>query len=227
MQRMVIASIAVMTIFTAMLGGATIGVSAAGASAHANKAAFCAANDSIDRASASVTSNAGFLTVLKSHSHDLLVMQENAPPGALGQLVNQVVKVAEKAISSNNPSLFNSLPNGAGIDTYCGVNGNGQPLPGYFGTGKTTAFCSTFVPLYEAAGNASSAAGVLAALTAHKAQISKLASELSTLPASIKAKATAAVHNVQKAILSNSVKFLGGNGNGPASYVALYCGLNE
>ncbi len=43
----------------------SVGVSPAAAAEHASKAAFCGANDSIDRAGANVTSNAGFLAVLK------------------------------------------------------------------------------------------------------------------------------------------------------------------
>ena len=134
-----------------IVAGTSVGVSAAGAAEHASKAAFCGANDSIDRAGANVNSNAGFLAVLKKHTHDLTILKENAPPGALGQTVKETVTEAEAAISSNNANELNNIPNGAAIDTYCGVNGNGAPLPSYFGKGKTTTFCSTFVPIYQAA----------------------------------------------------------------------------
>lgn len=230
MRRMILASTAVMLAFVAsgVVASTSIGVSAAGAAELASKTAFCSANDSIDRASANVDSNAGFLAVLKKHSHDLTVLKENAPPGALGQTVNQVVTEAEAAVSANNANDLNNLPDGASIDTYCGVNGNGAPLPSYFGAGKTTTFCSTFIPVYQATQNASSKAAVLPILAAHKTQIDQLASELSTLPKSIKAKATAAVDKAQKAIATNNPSAIGGgNGNGPASYVALYCGQNQ
>jgi hypothetical protein len=204
-----------------------IGVSTAGAAEHASKAAFCSANDSIDRAGASVTSNAGFLTVLKKHTHDLAIMKEDAPPGALGQTVKGVVNIANTAISSNNANALNSAPDTGAIDTYCGVDGNGVPLPTYFNKGTTTAFCSTFLPINVAVGNAPNAAGVLAALTAHGAQVSQLASELSTLPKSIKAKATTTVDKAQAAIKANNAAAIKGNGSGSAMYVALYCGQNE
>ena len=211
-----------------IVASTSVGVSAAGAAEHASKTAFCGANDSIDRAAAQVNSNAGFLAVLKKHTHDLAVLKENAPPGAIGQTVKGTVTEVEAAISSNNANELNNIPDGANIDTYCGVQGNGAPLPAYSGKGTATAFCSTFVPVYEAAGNATNQAGVLAAITAHQAQIDQLASELSSLPKSIKAKATAAVENAQKAIASKNPSALGGgNGNGPASYVALYCGQNQ
>jgi hypothetical protein len=230
MRRMTFASAAVIlaVVASGIVAGTTVGVSVAGAAEHASKAAFCGANESIDRAGANVSSNAGFLAVLKKHTHDLAVLKENAPAGALGQTVDETVTAAEAAISSDNANELNNIPDSGSIDTYCGVNGNGAPLPAYFGKGTTTPFCSTFVPVYESAQNATSKAAVLAAITAHQAQIDQAATELSTLPKSIKAKATAAVDNAQKAIASkNPSDLAGGNGNGPASYVALYCGQNQ
>jgi hypothetical protein len=205
----------------------SVAVGPAAAAEHASKAAFCSANDSIDRASANVTTNAGFLAVLKSHTHDLTVLKENAPPGSVGQLTIEVVNGAQAAVSADNANDLNNPPDGGSIDTYCGVNGNGQPLPSYFNAGKATAFCSTFLPIFQAVGNAPNAAGVLAALTAHQSQISQLASELSTLPKSIKAKATTTVDKAQAAIKANNAAAIKGNGSGSAQSVALYCGQNE
>jgi hypothetical protein len=211
-----------------IVAGTTVGVSVAGAAEHASKAAFCSANDSIDKAGANVSSSAGFVAVLKKHTHDLTLLKENAPAGALGQTVQETVTEAQAAISANNANELNNIPDGADIDTYCGVDGNGVPLPAYFGKGTATAFCSTFVPVYQSAQNATNKAGVLAALTAHQAQIDQLASALSSLPKSIKTKATVAVDNAKKAIATNNPSAIGGgNGGGPASYVALYCGQNQ
>jgi hypothetical protein len=231
MRRMTFASAAVIlaVVASGIVAGTTVGVGVAGAAEHASKAAFCEANDSIDRAGANVSSNAGFLAVLKKHTHDLTVLKENAPSGALGQTVQGTVTEAETAISSNNANELNNIPDGANIDTYCGVNGNGNPLPAYFSKGTGTAFCSTFLPIYVAVSNAPNAAGRVAALTAHEAGINQLASELSTLPKSLKAKATATLDKAQAAIKTNNpAKINGsGNGSGPAMYVALYCGQNQ
>jgi hypothetical protein len=206
----------------------SVAVGPAAAAEHASKAAFCGADDSIDRAGANISSNAGFLAVLKTHSHDLTVLKENAPSGALGQLTTEVVNDAEAAVAANNANDLNNLPDGASIDTYCGVNGNGQALPAYFGKGKTTAFCSTFLPIFQAVSDASTTAGREAAFTAHQTQIDQLASELSTLPKSIKAKATTTVTKAQTAIKSNNpASATTGKGSGAAAYVALYCGQNE
>jgi hypothetical protein len=229
MRRMIIASTAGVLAFLAsgIVASTSVGMSSAGAAEHASKAAFCGANDSLDRASANVTSNAGFLAVLKKHTHDLTVMKENPPPGAMDQTVKEVVADAEAAISSNNANELNNIPGGGNIDTYCGVNGKGAPLPSYFGAGKTTTFCTGFVPIFQAVGNASNAAGVLSVLTADKSEISQLSSDLSSLPKSIKAKATATVHKAQAAIATNNAAAIKGNGSGSAQDVALYCGQNE
>ena len=49
------------------------------------------------------------------------------------------------------------------IDTYCGVDSNGEAAS-YFGKGKATAFSSTFLPIYKAVSNAPNAAARTAAL---------------------------------------------------------------
>jgi hypothetical protein len=201
--------------------------SATTAAATAKKTAYCAANDLIDRASASVTSNVGFLTVLKSHQTQIQVMLNNAPFGTIGQETRVVVRAARRAITSNNANLLNNIPNGGLVDTYCGVDGNGKPLPSYFATGKGTTFCKGFLPIYTAVGNATSPAAVLKVIVSYKTQVGHLATEVSSLPTSIRSEATATVKKAQTAIAQNSAASLNGNGNGPAQFVALYCGQNE
>ena len=61
---------------TLSLGGTE--AAAATGSGHPNKAAFCAANDALDKASASVTSEAGLLAELKTHSADIKAMEKDA-----------------------------------------------------------------------------------------------------------------------------------------------------
>lgn len=208
--------------------GTSVGSGTAGAADNSNKAAFCKANIAIDRAAANVNSNAGFLPILKSHAHDLALLKQDAPSGSLGQLVQQILTVADSAVASNNVSELNSLPDGSALDAYCDVNGNGQKLPKDFGQGKSTAFCTTFDPIYMAVGAAPNKAAVLSALSAHQAQINQLRSELSTLPNSVRTKATTAVHNAEKAITTqNSSALANGGGNGPAADVALYCGQDN
>jgi hypothetical protein len=232
MQRMALASIGALLAVAAsgIVASTSIGVSTAGAAELASKTAFCGGNIAIDKASTKVDSNAGFLNVLKQHRSALSAMDKNAPSGTVGTEARDEVAAAQAAIASGNVSDLNTVPESAGgdIDTYCGVGTNGQALPSYFSKGKATAFCSTFLPIYEAVSNAPNAAARTAAFTAHQAQIDQLASELSTLPKSIKAKATTTVTKAQTAIRSNnSASATTGSGSGAAAYVALYCGQNQ
>jgi hypothetical protein len=208
--------------------GSSSAIAATTAGAH--KAAFCAGNIKIDKAAANVNSAAGFLTVLKHNKPALSAMGKNLPSGRVGTEAHSLLAAALVAIVSGKANALNSVPSSAGgdIDTYCGVDGNGVPLPAYFATGKGSSFCSTFIPIFKAVGNANSPAAVLAALDANKTQIAQLATEVSGLPASIEAKASATVSNAQTAITQNSAASLNnGSGNGPAGAVALYCGQNQ
>lgn len=229
MRKMFLTGAAVMALgMAAGIAGCSSGPSAA-ATAASRKSAFCEGNIKIDKASANVSSAAGFLSVLKGHESALSVMDRNLPSGTLGTEARQEISAAHAAISAGNANPLNNVPSNAGgdIDTYCGVDGNGNPLPSYFATGKGTTFCSGFLPIYEAVGNATSAAGVLAALDANKVQVAQVATEVSGLPSSIKAQATATVDKAQTAIAENSAASLKGNGNGSAASVALYCGQNQ
>jgi hypothetical protein len=199
------------------------------ATAAARKTAFCAGNNKLDKAGANVTSLAGFVTVLKDHQSSLAAMSKNLPPGSVGSDARQILAAAHSAISSGTTNAITNLPSSVGgnVDTYCGVDGNGDPLPAYFAAGKGTTFCSGFLPIYEAVGNASSAAQVLAVIESNKAEVAQLATAVPGLPSSIKAKATATVTEAQTAIAQNSAASLKQNGNGPAASVALYCGQNQ
>lgn len=220
-----------------MLAVLAIGATACGSStpkaastgAQPTKSAFCGANISIDKASTNVNSDSGFVAVLKAHQSALTTMKNNLPGGSLGTEARNLVNAAEQAVSQNSANPLSNAPSSAGgdLDTYCGVDGNGRPLPKYFASGKGTSFCSTFLPIFQAVGNASDPAGRLAALVAHKTQISQLATEVSGLPSSIQAQAMTTVQRAQTAISENSIAPLQGNGSGPAAQVALYCGQNQ
>jgi hypothetical protein len=194
-----------------------------------HKKAFCDADVKLDKAGANVNTDAGFLVVLKANTAALDAMDKNAPAGKVGDDARTLVSLVRSAIKTNNTNALFSSSSGADVDTYCGVNGFGNPLPSYFATGKGSTFCTAFLPIYEAVGNATSPAGVLAVLDSNKTQISRIATQVSGLPTSIKAKASAVVSEAQTAITDNSAAAVkgNGNGNGPASLVALYCGQNQ
>lgn len=220
----------------AVTGLAVIGLAACGSStpsasatAATHKSAFCAANLRIDKASANLTSDSDFLNMLKSHQGALSEMAANLPSGQVGTEANQLLTAARSAVSSGNTSALSNVPNSIGgdVDTYCGVDGMGNPLPSYFATGKGTSFCTLFLPIFNDVSNASDPSQILPILQSHKAQISQLAADESSLPASIRSQATATVNKAQTALAQNSAGALKQGGSGPGQSVALYCGTNQ
>jgi hypothetical protein len=204
----------------------TVIASPGAAATGGKKSAFCSANISLDKAAVNVASASQLLAMLKSHPAALKALKQNAPSGAVGRQVKALINAANQAISTNNPNVLNN-PSLAGgdIDTYCGVNGVGTPLPKYFAKGKGSAFCGQFVPIYTAAGNSSSIAATLAVLVAHKTQIAQLAAKVPQLPSSVRSQANTEMKSVQTAISQNSTTVL--NQSGPPTVLALYCGQNS
>jgi hypothetical protein len=193
----------------------------------AQKSAFCDANVAIDKASANVSSNAAFLPVLRAHRAQVDTMKNNLPPGPMGAQFRSLVDSLEQAIAQNSTKPFDTMDNGVVMDTYCGVDGNGNPLPSYFAAGKSTTFCKNFVFVFTEVARANTPAGVLSALVYHKGQVDQLATEVSSLPSSIQAQASATVTAAQTAIQQNSTASLGQSLNNQATNVALYCGQNQ
>jgi hypothetical protein len=211
-----------------MGAGASVGIGEAGAAQHAldaSKAAFCHADIAIDRASANATSAADFIAVLKAHQQDLTTMAKNAPSGSLGRLAKKLVATAQNAVATNNPSPLATVQGGP-VDSYCGVDGRGRPLPSYFNTGKGTAYCTNFLPIYRGVGAATTNADVLSAFTDHKAQVRQLAADAPKVAASVRS-AAATMAAKSKAIVASpnitSVEALASS----AGKLALYCGQNQ
>ena len=230
MRRILMALAAgVVAVPAAVVACSTIEVATAGATVYATKGAFCGANNTIDRDTANVESAAGFVKALKAHTHQIDVMKSNLPPGSVGQEAKKLLNIAQSVIAGGNPNqFFSAAGNSSGdIDTYCGVQENGKPLPAYFKQGTNTSFCKTFLPVYEAVSNASSDAATLSAVTSHQAQINQLASELSTLPKSIKTQATGLIQTAQAAIAASSATPITNDTSDNPADVALYCGQNE
>jgi hypothetical protein len=231
MRRILMAFTAgVIAVPAAVVACSGIGVATAGASVYATKGgAFCGADATIDRDTANVDSATGFVKALKAHKHQIDVMRANVPSGSVGKDAKKLLTVAESVIAGGNPNKFFAAAgnNSGAIDTYCGVQGNGQALPAYFEQGAKTSFCKTFLPVYEAVSNASSDAATLSAITSHQTQINQLASELSTLPTSIKTQATGLITTAQSAIAANSATPIDNDTSDNPADVALYCGQNQ
>ena len=88
-----------------------LGATACGSSnnAAARKTAFCGANDKIDKASANVTSAAGFLAVLKANTTALDAMDNNVPAGQVGIDARALVSLARSAVKANNANVLKLL----------------------------------------------------------------------------------------------------------------------
>lgn len=229
--RSVAGAVAVGALGTFGMGaGAGGGISEAGAAQHAiyaSKAAFCRADVAVDRASSNATSAAAFITVLKAHKQDLTTMAKNAPSGTLGRLAKKLVATAETAAATGNPSPLANVQGGP-IDTYCGVDGRGRPLPSFFNRGKGTAYCTNFLPIYRGVAAASSNAAVLSAFTTHKAQVEQLAADAPKVPASVRSAATTMAQKSKSIVDSptpsiSAVQALAS----AAGTLALYCGQNQ
>jgi hypothetical protein len=193
----------------------------------ASKAAFCAANDAIDRATAGASSPANALSLLRSHARDLATMKANAPVGSVGTLARQEVAGADAAIASNNPDGLANLPNSGAIDAYCGVDGQGARLPANFGKGRSTAFCSGYRSVYEAVITAPSEADVLSALTAKQSQLNQLAAGLAKVPKSVRSTATTAIQSAQSIVTTKNSTTLSNNFAVATIKLGFYCGLDD
>ena len=208
--------------------GASVGISEANGAqlaVYASKAAFCRADIAIDRASSKVTSATAFIAILKAHKQDLTTMSRNTPPGPVGTAAKKLIATAETALATNNPSALANAQGGA-VDTYCGVNGQGNPLPAYFNTGKRTAFCTNFLPIFKGVAAATSDADVLSAFTSHTSQVEQLAAAASKVPASVRSAATTMAQTSESIVKSPNISSVQSLAS-PAGKLALYCGQNQ
>lgn len=139
--------------------------------------------------------------------------------------------MADKAIADNNANELESAAGsaaGAAVDTFCGVDGRGKPLPSYFAAGKGTAFCSVNAQINQGTSTATSGADVLAFLSAHQDLVNQFANDLSSLPAAQKAEAEQLVTTTRAAISSHDGTALGSQTTADAANdIGLYCGQNQ
>jgi len=207
------------------------GSSGSSTTADVNKSTFCADNLKIDKASSSASSAQDFVAVLKQNQSVLADMSAHLPSGSLGTEAQQLLAAANQAIQSNDASGLQS-PSlgkiGGDLDTYCGTDGNGNPLPAYFGQGKGSAFCTTDTQISTGTSATSDANGVLAFLKGHQSLVSDFGSQLSSLPANLKTEAQTLFNSAQQAISSNNANPLGSpDVTKAAGDIDLYCGINH
>jgi hypothetical protein len=104
------------------------GSSSSGSSSVANKANFCAANATLDKATASVTTPDQLLTALKANQSAIDEFGKTAPSAIKAQ-AQALVQGANAAIKANTVKAFNTqkfATAGQAVDTYCGQAANGS-----------------------------------------------------------------------------------------------------
>lgn len=217
----------------ALVAGAGSACSSGGSkssSGQSNKAAFCAAEVTINRAGANASSPQDFLNVLKANGPAITALGKNAPSGKIGTEAKALVKAANTAVAANSTDALQNVPQSysGDIDTYCGVDGNGDPLPAYFAQGKGTQFCAAEEQIDAGTSQAQSADDVLTFLKAHQSLVSQMAANSSNLPSTLKSEVQTLVSAAQQAIATNNSDPLNNaDVQNDAADASLYCGENQ
>jgi hypothetical protein len=195
------------------------------------KAVFCGYNTTLDKGSSNVNSQAGFLAYLKANKTVLDNLGKSIPNDSIKAQATALFNAAEKAVANNDVNALNDpaiSAGGAAIDTYCGTQGDGTPLPANFAAGKGTPLCTAEATLSAGAGNAATPAASLAFLAANQATIDAFASAIPSAPSDIQTAGTTLVTTTKAAIAANDPNQLGTQAFQSASNtVDLYCGVNH
>ena len=204
--------------------------SATGSANASTKSAFCSAEITINKASVSANSDQDFLNVLKANQPAISALDQDAPAGKIGTEAKALAATAHKAIAANSTDPLNTVPRSysSDIDGYCGVDGNGDPLPSYFGQGKGTKFCQVEAQLNAGTSNAQGPSDLLAFLKSHQDLVSQAATDVSSLPSPVQAETQTLITAVQKAIATNNPSLLETQDvQKGAMDSSLYCGEDQ
>ena len=210
--------------------GSTSKTAISGGTPAPSKSVFCVDNVKLDKGFANIQNSSDALNAMKANQSVIDEMAAHLPPGTVGSEANQVLTAVREAIAKNDVNVLASLNNGYGadIDTYCGVDTNGDPLPADFAKGKGTSLCNADASLSNGVGNASDSTAALAYLRAHQSQIDTFAGSVSSLPSSVQSAAQTLVSTSRTAITSNDPSGLDGQSfQDAANAVDLYCGINH
>jgi hypothetical protein len=194
------------------------------------KTAFCADNVKLDRAFSNVQSSADALAAMKANQSTIGDMTAHLPAGTVGSEARQLLSAVQQAIAKNDINVLSGVNNsyGADIDTYCGVDTNGDPLPADFAHGKGTPLCNADTTLSDGVGNASDSTAGLAFLKSHQSDIDAFAAGVPALPSTVQTAAQTLVTSARAAISSNDPSGLDAQSfQDAATTVDLYCGINH
>ncbi len=210
-------------------GAAGAGATSTTAAASAAKSAFCSADTALDRAQSGVTSAAQEVQALKAHA-SLATSLGNDASGisdpTVATAARQIDAAVAKALSSGSANFPPSISADAStVNTFCGVQYNGAPLPAYFAAGKNLPACAKYATLNNQLRNATSAQEYLSLIESNQTEITKLVSEA---PASIKGQAETVKTAADQAVSQKSLAPLQtASANQATGDVQLYCGIND
>lgn len=210
--------------------GSSSKATSSGATTANTTSVFCGDNVKLDKAFANVQNATELLNAIKANQSVINEMTAHLPPGKVGNEAKQVLTAVQQAIAKNDASVLANVNNsyGGDIDSYCGVDTNGDPLPADFAKGKGTSLCNADVALSNGVGNASDSTAGLAYLKAHQSEIDTFAAGVSGLPTSVQSAAQTLVSTSRTAITSNDPSGLDGQSfQDAANAVDLYCGINH
>ena len=198
------------------------------ASAASTKSAFCGFNITLDKAGSNVTSDADFLNVLKANKAAIDGLANNLPNDPIKTQAQAIINAARTAVAHNSTNgLSNPALNadGAAVDTYCGVAGDGSPLPANFGAGKGSTFCADEATISPGVGNAATPADAVAFLKANQAKLTDFAANI---PSAVQSDAQTLVTAANAAVAANDGTLIETQAVGmAATNVDLYCGINH
>jgi hypothetical protein len=198
------------------------------AAATNTKAVFCGYQTTLDKGSANVNSDAAFLAYLKANQTLIDNLAKSIPNDSIKDQATTLYNAAKAAIAANSTNALNDPSinvDGGAVDTYCGVQGDGTPLPANFAAGKGSTFCADEAFISSGLGNAAAPADAITFLKANQAKIADFAANI---PSAVQSDAQSLVAAANAALAANdgtliqtqAVQTAGNN-------VDLYCGVNH
>ena len=197
--------------------------------ATAAKSSLCSADIALDKAQVGITSAAQELQVLKAQAPlvtSLGTAAAGIPDGTVAAAAEQIHAAVEHALSSGSANFAANISSDASaVNTYCGVQYNGSPLPAYFAAGRDSPACARYAALNNQLGRAGSPQAYLSLIESNQAEITRLVTQA---PATIKSRAETLETAVGQAVRQKSLAPLQApSATRATSDVQLYCGIND
>jgi hypothetical protein len=192
------------------------------------KAVFCQDNAMLSKESASATSSADFVSILRTDTAAVNGFAHNIPSAGIRSDAEKLVAATRSSLASNNASAFNApdvVAAGAHVDTYCGQQSDGSPLPKNFAAGRGTAFCTVEATITTGLEGSATPA---AAVTFLKNNTTALDTFVAKTPVAEQSDAQSLLSAARSAVTQNDgTKILTQATASVLNSLDLYCGVNH